>query len=276
MHNPSSLNVPYLEAMLQEYLHDASRVSPQWQRYFREVTGGNGEAAAAGRHPSFRPASLFNPVGGVLPAGVAAGANRIPIVSPGIHAGAGGGPPEAQLARLHQCAGRLLRAYRERGHLAAAFNPLETLQEPRPELAPQFYRLDEEDLDRPIGPLPECHKAVSTLRQLIAHLRRTYCGPVGVEYLHIDDLPVRDWLCQRMERNENRLELAAAEQLRIFTRLTEAVVFEDFLHKKYTGAKTFSLEGAESLIRAVGRRHRERPASRGSTRSSWAWPTVDG
>jgi hypothetical protein len=46
-HDPGSLNVQYLETLLQEYLQDASRGPVQWQRYFREVTGGNGEAAAA-------------------------------------------------------------------------------------------------------------------------------------------------------------------------------------------------------------------------------------
>src|SRR5262249_19125545 len=38
------------------------------------------------------------------------------------------------------------------------------------------------------------------------------------------------------------------EQLRILTRLTDASVFEEFLQKKYVGAKSFSLEGAETLI----------------------------
>jgi 2-oxoglutarate dehydrogenase E1 component len=223
MHDPGCANVQYLEALLQEYLQDASRVPPQWQRYFHKLAGGNGEAAVAGQRPSFHPTSLFNPAGGALPPG---------------------GPPDAQVARLHDGTERLLRAYRERGHLAARFNPLETPQEPHPELTPQFYGLSEEDLDRPITASTECHKAVGTLRDLVAHLQRTYCGPVGVEYLHIDDIQVRNWLCDRMERSENRIELTSAGQVRIFTRLTEAVVFEEFLHKKYTGVKTFSLEGS--------------------------------
>jgi 2-oxoglutarate dehydrogenase E1 component len=37
-------------------------------------------------------------------------------------------------------------------------------------------------------------------------------------------------------------------QLRILTRLTDAVIFEEFVRKKYLGAQTFSLEGAETLI----------------------------
>jgi 2-oxoglutarate dehydrogenase E1 component len=51
-----------------------------------------------------------------------------------------------------------------------------------------------------------------------------------------------------MERTQNRLELRHEEKIRILTRLTDAVIFEEFLRKKYLGAKTFSLEGGESLI----------------------------
>ena len=66
--------------------------------------------------------------------------------------------------------------------------------------------------------------------------------------MHMDDLQVRTWLQERMEPTENRTDLTVAEQIRILTRLTDAVIFEEFIQRKYLGAKTFSLEGAESLI----------------------------
>ena len=51
-----------------------------------------------------------------------------------------------------------------------------------------------------------------------------------------------------MESVENRLELSRDVQVRIYTRLADATIFEEFVRKKFVGAKTFSLEGAESLI----------------------------
>src|SRR5256886_11471778 len=66
--------------------------------------------------------------------------------------------------------------------------------------------------------------------------------------MHIDELGVRRWLQRRMEPTENRLALTREEQLRILTRLTDAVTFEEFIHRKFVGAKSFSLEGSESLI----------------------------
>ena len=87
-----------------------------------------------------------------------------------------------------------------------------------------------------------------TLGQLLERLRNTYCRSIGVQYMHIDDLSVRRWLQRRMETSENRLQLTRQEQLRILTRLTDAVAFEEFIRKKFVGAKTFSLDGSESLI----------------------------
>ena len=66
--------------------------------------------------------------------------------------------------------------------------------------------------------------------------------------MFIDDLRVRRWLQRRMEATENRLTLRRDEQLRILTRLSDAVTFEEFIRRKFVGAKTFSLEGCESLI----------------------------
>ena len=86
------------------------------------------------------------------------------------------------------------------------------------------------------------------LREIIERLRNTYCRSIGVQFMHIDDYAIRYWLQERMERSQNRLALSRAKQLRILTRLTDAVVFEEFIRKKFIGAKSFSLEGSESLI----------------------------
>ena len=66
--------------------------------------------------------------------------------------------------------------------------------------------------------------------------------------MHIDDLAARHWLQRRIENAEHRLKLTRAEQVRILTKLTDAVIFEEFVRTKYVGMKSFSLEGAETLI----------------------------
>ena len=87
-----------------------------------------------------------------------------------------------------------------------------------------------------------------TLRRIIERLRNTYCRSIGVQFYHMDDLKVRRWLQERMEGTENRCVLSRKEQLRILNGLTSAAVFEEFIQRRFLGAKSFSLEGAETLI----------------------------
>jgi 2-oxoglutarate dehydrogenase E1 component len=151
--------------------------------------------------------------------------------------------------RLQDRVSQLIRAYRVRGHLAAHLDPLGMAPRHSPvELNLDFHGLSDSDLDRTFSTATIGGPESQSLRGVVDRLRNTYCRYIGVQFMHIDDLSVRDWLVERMERTQNRLELSREEQLRILTRLTDAVIFEEFVRKKYVGAKTFSLEGAESLI----------------------------
>ena len=116
------------------------------------------------------------------------------------------------------------------------------------ELDPRFYGLTEEDLDRTYSTYTIFGAERLGLRDILTRLRNTYCRSIGVQFMHIDDLNVKNWLMERMEGTENRISLGRREQIRIFTLLTESIVFEEFVQKKYIGAKSFSLEGSESLI----------------------------
>ncbi len=143
---------------------------------------------------------------------------------------------------------QLVRAYRVRGHTIAELDPLGRRPKSHPELELEFYGLSDADLDVPFSSRTMHGARMLTLRRIIQRLHNTYCRHIGAQYMHIDDLGVQRWLQQRMEDNENTRQLPRDEQLRILTRLTEAEFFETFIHKKYLGAKRFSLEGGESLI----------------------------
>ena len=142
----------------------------------------------------------------------------------------------------------MIRNYRVRGHIIAAVDPLGKMPLPPAELDPGFYGIGEEDLDRELSTSWFGGPENRTLRQMIAWLKETYCRSIGVQFMHIDSLRVRLWLATRMETTGNRLKLTREEQLRILKRLADAVVFEEFIARKYVGAKSFSLEGGESLI----------------------------
>ncbi|MCA9549208.1 MAG: 2-oxoglutarate dehydrogenase E1 component [Myxococcales bacterium] len=143
---------------------------------------------------------------------------------------------------------QLIRAYRVRGHLLADLDPLGLPKEVYPELNPAYYGFQQQDLDMLFSSTTIPGRPVMRLRDIIAHLRKTYCRSIGVQFMHIDDIKIKMWLQDRMEAAQNRRKLSQEEQIRILTKLTDAEIFEQFIHKKFIGAKRFSLEGAESLI----------------------------
>ena len=220
----SHLSLAYLEGLYADYFRDPASISPEWQSYFAGWT--NGESAAP--PPVFRPYSIFNPPTAQL----------------------GGGAPsrEPEVAGLQERVDALIRSYRSRGHIIAQIDPLRQPKESPPELALAYHGLAEADLDRLFACATLEPNGLLPLREIIERLRNTYCRSIGVQFMHIDDYAIRYWLQERMEQAQNRLGLSRAEQLRILTRLTDAVVFEEFIRKKFIGAKSFSLEGCESLI----------------------------
>jgi 2-oxoglutarate dehydrogenase E1 component len=80
------------------------------------------------------------------------------------------------------------------------------------------------------------------------YLQRTYCGSIGVEYMHIADTNQRRWLQQRLEGTRGNYTPEAEDRLRLLDKLAAAEGMEKYLHSKYVGQKRFSLEGGESLI----------------------------
>ncbi|MDA0700649.1 MAG: 2-oxoglutarate dehydrogenase E1 component, partial [bacterium] len=131
-------------------------------------------------------------------------------------------------------------------HRLADLNPLGRDAFEVPETEPSFYGFTDAELDRPV--LPSTFPDAATVRDVFEGLQATYTRSIGAQFMHIDDLKVRMWLQARMERTRNWLELSRATQLRILTKLTDAVIFEEFVQKKFVGAKSFSLEGSESLV----------------------------
>ena len=150
---------------------------------------------------------------------------------------------------------QLIHAYRVRGHLIADLNPLGVEPQYHPELDPATYGLTIWDLDREfitgnlgsstgLGDVP----GVSTLRETLETLRRTYCNKVGIEYMHIQYPDQKAWLQHRLEPPTAHAPLDEASRRRILERLLEAEMFEQFLGTRFIGQKRFSLEGGESTI----------------------------
>jgi 2-oxoglutarate dehydrogenase E1 component len=223
----SSLSLGFVEGLYADYLRDPTSVAPDWRKYFDDQ-GGREWSGPPRVGPSFARSSIFNP--------------------PGSAVGNGEYVAEASAADIQDRADQLMRGYRVRGHLIARIDPLGLAREPHPELEPAYYGFGPEDLARKISARPFHGERIQTVGALLGRMRNTYCRSIGAQFMHIDDLGVKRWLEERMESTENRLALSRGEQLRIFTKLLDAEMFEEFVQKKFLGAKSFSLEGSESLI----------------------------
>ena len=146
----------------------------------------------------------------------------------------------------------LIRVYRVRGHLEAQLDPL-GLQKPKthPELDYRTHGFTEADLDRPIYIDRVLGRDTATLREIIDILRRTYCGPLGVEFMHIQNPTQKNWIQKRVENAPWGALFDIAGKREILTQLTEAEGFEAFCQKKFVGTKRFGLEGGEVTIPAM-------------------------
>ena len=82
-------------------------------------------------------------------------------------------------------------------------------------------------------------------------LKKTYCGPVGYEYMHISNPTERKWFRDRIEKSKDNLNFTKNGKEAILNKLIQAEGFEKFLHTKYVGTKRFGLDGGESLIPAL-------------------------
>ena len=82
-------------------------------------------------------------------------------------------------------------------------------------------------------------------------LRDTYCGPIGVEFMHIQDPDQKSWIQRKVEGAPWRTAFDAAAKRTILRQLTEAEGFEAFCQKRYVTTKRFGLEGGEITIPAL-------------------------
>jgi len=146
----------------------------------------------------------------------------------------------------------LIRTYRVRGHLAANLDPLGLHKGAIPaDLTPEFHGFEGADLDRPIYLDGTLGFEKATVREIVEVLRRNYCGKVGLEYMHINDLEERRFLQDRMEGREAEIRFTPEGKKAILAKVIQAEQWEKFLARKYVGTKRFGLDGGESMVPAL-------------------------
>ncbi len=225
-------NAAYLEDLYEQYLRDPAAVDPAWRRYFEtlpRVDGVTQDIPHSGIRDEFRRlAHQTRP---------AAAPHPPPAVEP------------IESAHKQVKVLQLINAYRFRAHQIARLDPLGLREEPKiPELDLRHYGLSEADLDTVFETGSLVGPRQASLREILAQLRATYAGTIGVEYMHITDTSEKRWVQSSFESVHGVPDYPPEVRRNLLGRLTAAEGLEHYLHTKYVGQKRFSLEGAESLI----------------------------
>jgi 2-oxoglutarate dehydrogenase E1 component len=156
-------------------------------------------------------------------------------------------PIQLERMRKQSAVQTLIYRYRDIGHLLACTDPLSPCQLSHPLLELSQFGLSEDDLET-VFSIPGFCRESGTLKEIVALLKETYCGSIGIEFMYIQDPRERQWLMERMEPNCNRPDFPFEERLGILGKLMESALFEEFLNRHFVGQKRFSLEGGDVLL----------------------------
>lgn len=145
---------------------------------------------------------------------------------------------------------QLIQAYRKKGHLISKTNPIRERVDRRANLDLGYFGLSDSDLDTEFEAGKFTRLGKSSLKNIIAFLKKCYTQSVGVQFMYINDNEKLEWVKNEMETTL-QASVPLNQKRRIIQKLNEGVMFEKFLHTKYVGQKRFSLEGGEGAIAAL-------------------------
>ncbi|MEW6332052.1 MAG: 2-oxoglutarate dehydrogenase E1 component [Pseudomonadota bacterium] len=223
-------NAAYLEDLYEQFLRDPASLPSDWRSYFESLPRVNGVERDV-PHSEIR--------------------EEFRRLSHRSHPAAREAVPAVPVESAHKQVKvlQLINAYRYRAHQIARLDPLGLRETPAiPELDLRYYGLTDADLDAVFETGSLVGPRQAALREILAQLRATYAGTLGVEYMHITDTAEKRWLQSGLESVHGLPAYPPETRRKLLERLTAAEGIEHFLHTKYVGQKRFSLEGGESLI----------------------------
>ena len=241
----SGTNAAFIESLYARYQENPDAVEPSWRDYFAGLGEHELSATQLGRGPAWRRDARTDPASGEL---IGALTGQWPRKAPAEAS-------ERDLrAAAHQSirAIQMVRAYRVIGHLEADLDPLKiSPKTPHPQLDPSFYGFHAEDLDRAIFTDGVLGLESATPGRMVEILKRTYCGRIGYEFMHINDAEQKDWLQRRIEGPDKEIAFTPEGKKAILNKLIEAEGFEKFSALRFLGTKRFGLDGGEAMVPAL-------------------------
>ena len=252
-------NADYIEALYARFKKDPKSVDPTWADFFSNLSDSSEDVAKNASGPSWERADWPRTTNGDLVSALDGNWGEIAVKTQKavVEKAKAADLPVSNEAVMQATrdsihAIMMIRAYRMRGHLHANLDPLGLeKREEAPELDPAAYGFTEADFDREIFIDNYLGLEFATVPKMLDILKRTYCGTMGIEFMHISDPEAKGWIQERIEGPDKEITFTPEGKKAILSKLAEAEGFEKFLDVKYTGTKRFGLDGGESLIPAL-------------------------
>jgi 2-oxoglutarate dehydrogenase E1 component len=144
----------------------------------------------------------------------------------------------------------LINGYRQRGHLFTETNPVRERRKHLPTLDLEHFGLTDADLDTVFQAGSEVGLGAAKLRDILAHLKACYCKHIGVEYTYVRTPERIQWIRERIEAVK-KPAFSTEEKKQFLEMASKASLFEQYIHRKFVGAKRFSVEGCEAMVPAM-------------------------
>jgi len=231
-------NAAFIEELYSRYLQDENSVDENWRNWFSELGNGelrNGELIPDQDHLQIQAqmkTTVMNKRRGSAATGTVSNEH------------------EGKQVKVLQ----LISAYRVKGHQKARLDPLGLAEIPDIlEMTLAGNELGEADLDTVFKTGSLFGVDEVPLREIIRRLEKTYCGTIGLEYMHIEDRAQKRWIQVQIETSLSTPDFREGRRNRILDRIIASENLEKYLHTRYIGQKRFSLEGGESLIPILDR-----------------------
>lgn len=223
-------NAPYIEELYESFLSDPNSVDAHWKKYFEDLQHTTSSVERDVPHAPIKE-------------------SLVQLMKKTRVQHAANSDAEVELMKKQVAVLRLITAYRSQGLHCSTLDPLQRMDsEPFKELDPEYYGLTDADMAMHFSVSYEENAQQLSLSEIIARFKQTYCGTIGIEYMHIGKTAERAWLQKKLEADLATPRYNKNEKFYILKQLTAAETLERYLHTRYVGQKRFSLEGGESAI----------------------------
>ncbi len=242
-----STNIIFIEELYQKFSQDPSSIDQSWAKFFTENIDEVKSILADYKGPSWASRGLK--IIGSEDYDISINSKREATKAKDVK---GEKPVVASVGKdLNIRVSNLILAYQRYAHLAANLDPLEL--QPKQyvsEIDPKNHDLNSEDLEKEIQLNGALALQKTTIAQVIERLNRLYTDSIGTEFEYISNHEQKKWLTRETE-NAILSDLSKVEKTKILREVIRTERFEQFLHKRFPGAKRFSVEGGDASISSI-------------------------